>query len=57
MSSAHAQVRQCFRYGFVGCAFSAAEESRRPDAIFRDPYAEKLGRQRGGEKAEHLPKG
>jgi methyltransferase (TIGR00027 family) len=34
-----------------------AEESRRPDALFRDPYAEKLGAQRGGEMARTLPQG
>jgi methyltransferase (TIGR00027 family) len=34
-----------------------AEESRRPDALFRDPYAEKLGAKRGGEMASALPQG
>jgi methyltransferase (TIGR00027 family) len=34
-----------------------AEESRRPDALFRDPYAEKLGAARGLEIARSLPQG
>jgi methyltransferase (TIGR00027 family) len=34
-----------------------AEESRRPDALFRDPYAEKLGAARGTEIAGNLPEG
>jgi methyltransferase (TIGR00027 family) len=34
-----------------------AEESRRPDALFHDPYAEKLGAKRGGEMASTLPDG
>src|SRR5262249_7694551 len=34
-----------------------AEESRRPDALFRDPYAEKLGAQQGLEIARNLPEG
>lgn len=34
-----------------------AEESRRPDALFRDPYAEKLGAARGLEIARNLPHG
>ena len=34
-----------------------AEESRRPDAMFRDPYAEKLGAAQGLEMARKLPYG
>jgi len=34
-----------------------AEESKRPDALFRDPYAEKLGAARGAEMAKKLPQG
>jgi methyltransferase (TIGR00027 family) len=34
-----------------------AQESRRPDALFRDPYAEKLGAERGTEIARTLPEG
>ena len=34
-----------------------AEESRRPDALFRDPYAEKLGAAQGLEMARKLPHG
>ena len=38
-------------------AYFRAQESRRPDALFRDPYAEKLGGQRGAEIARTLPEG
>jgi methyltransferase (TIGR00027 family) len=34
-----------------------AQESRRPDALFRDPYAEKLGAEQGSEIARNLPEG
>jgi len=34
-----------------------AEETRRPDALFRDPFAEKLGAARGLEMARSLPEG
>ncbi len=34
-----------------------AEESRRPDALFRDPYAEKLGAAQGLEMARKMPHG
>ena len=34
-----------------------AEETRRPDALFRDPFAEKLGAARGTEIASNLPEG
>ena len=34
-----------------------AQETRRPDALFRDPYAEKLGAQQGAEIARTLPEG
>ena len=34
-----------------------AQESRRPDALFRDPYAEKLGAAQGLEMARKLPHG
>ena len=34
-----------------------AQETRRPDALFRDPYAEKLGAQKGAEIARTLPEG
>jgi len=38
-------------------AYFRAQETRRPDALFRDPYAEKLGARRGGEIARTLPEG
>jgi len=56
MSSAPAQVRNVSDTALWAAHFRA-EESRRPDALFRDPYAEKLGAQRGGEMAGALPQG
>jgi methyltransferase (TIGR00027 family) len=56
MSSAPAQVRNVSDTALWAAHFRA-EESRRPDALFRDPYAEKLGAQRGGEMARTLPEG
>lgn len=38
-------------------AYFRAQETRRPDALFRDPYAEKLGAQQGAEIARTLPEG
>jgi methyltransferase (TIGR00027 family) len=38
-------------------AYFRAEETRRQDALFRDPYAEKLGAARGAEIARNLPDG
>ena len=38
-------------------AYFRAEENRRPDAMFRDPYAEKLEGGRGAEIAKTLPEG
>lgn len=38
-------------------AYFRAQETRRPDAMFRDPYAEKLGAQQGAEIARTLPEG
>jgi len=58
MSSAPAQGPQCFRYGFCGPrAFSRRRIAAAPMRFFRDPYAEKLGAQRGGEMARTLPQG
>jgi len=56
MSSVPAQVRNVSDTALWAAHFRA-EESRRPDALFRDPYAEKLGAQRGGEMARTLPQG
>jgi methyltransferase (TIGR00027 family) len=56
MSSAPAQVRNVSDTALWAAHFRA-EETRRPDALFRDPYAEKLGAQRGGEMAGALPQG
>jgi methyltransferase (TIGR00027 family) len=56
MSSAPAEVRNISDTALWAAHFRA-EESRRPDALFRDPYAEKLGAQRGGEMARTLPQG
>ena len=56
MSSAPAQVRNVSDTALWAAHFRA-EESRRPDALFRDPYAERLGAQRGGEMASALPQG
>src|SRR3981189_89033 len=56
MSSAPAQVRNVSDTALWAAHFRA-EESRRPDALFRDPYAEKLGARRGGEMAGALPQG
>jgi methyltransferase (TIGR00027 family) len=38
-------------------AYFRAQETRRPDALFRDPYVEKLGAQQGAEIARTLPEG
>ena len=56
MSSSLAQVRNVSDTA-MWAAYFRAEESRRPDALFRDPFAEKLGAQRGGEMARTLPQG
>jgi methyltransferase (TIGR00027 family) len=56
MSSSPAQVRNVSDTALWAAHFRA-EESRRPDALFRDPYAEKLGARRGGEMARTLPQG
>ncbi len=56
MSNVPAQVRNVSDTALWAAHFSA-EESRRPDALFRDPYAEKLGARRGGEMASALPQG
>lgn len=56
MSSDPAQVRNVSDTALWAAHFRA-EESRRPDALFHDPYAEKLGARRGGEMAKALPQG
>jgi methyltransferase (TIGR00027 family) len=56
MSSVPAEVRNVSDTALWAAHFRA-EESRRPDALFRDPYAEKLGARRGGEMASALPQG
>ena len=38
-------------------AYFRAEETKRPDAIFRDPYAERLCGQHGVDIANTLPNG
>lgn len=38
-------------------AYFRAQETRRPDALFKDPYAEKLGAARGEQIAKNLPEG
>lgn len=38
-------------------AYFRAEETKRPDALFRDPYAEKLEGGRGTEIAKTIPAG
>lgn len=56
MGSSPVEVRNVSDTALWAAHFRA-EESRRPDALFRDPYAEKLGAQRGGEMARTLPQG
>ncbi|HKM68429.1 MAG TPA: SAM-dependent methyltransferase [Candidatus Acidoferrum sp.] len=56
MSSAPAVVRHISDTAWWAAYFRAAE-SRRPDAMFRDPYAEKLGAREGAEMARTLPEG
>ena len=56
MSGTPAQVRNVSDTALWAAHFRA-EESRRPDALFHDPYAEKLGARRGGEMASALPQG
>ena len=56
MSGSPAQVRNVSDTALWAAHFRA-EESRRADALFHDPYAEKLGAQRGGEMARTLPEG
>jgi methyltransferase (TIGR00027 family) len=56
MGNAPAQVRNVSDTALWAAHFRA-EESRRPDALFHDPYAEKLGARRGGEMARTLPQG
>lgn len=56
MGSSPAEVRNVSDTALWAAHFRA-EESRRPDALFRDPFAEKLGAQRGGEMARTLPQG
>ena len=56
MSSDPAQIRNVSDTALWAAHFRA-EESRRPDALFHDPYAEKLGARRGGEMAMALPQG
>jgi len=38
-------------------AYFRAEESKRPDALFHDPYAERLGGEKGAEIAKSIPEG
>ncbi len=56
MSSAPAVVRNISDTA-LWAAYFRAEESRRPDALFHDPYAEKLGAKQGAEMARALPEG
>jgi len=56
MSDASAEVRHISDTALWAAHFRA-EESRRPDALFRDPFAEKLGAARGTEIAGNLPEG
>jgi len=56
MGEAPAEVRHISDTALWAAHFRA-EETRRPDAMFRDPYAEKLGAARGGEMARNLPAG
>lgn len=56
MSSVPAVVRNISDTA-LWAAYFRAEESRRPDALFRDPYAEKLGARQGAEMARTLPEG
>lgn len=56
MGSSPAEVRNVSDTALWAAHFRA-EESRRPDALFHDAYAEKLGAQRGGEMARTLPQG
>jgi methyltransferase (TIGR00027 family) len=56
MSNAPARVRNISDTA-LWAAYFRAEESRRPDALFHDPFAEKLGARRGGEMASALPQG
>lgn len=56
MAGAPATVRNISDTALWAAHFRA-EETRRPDAMFRDPYAEKLGAQQGSEMAQTLPEG
>jgi len=56
MSSAPAQVRNVSDTA-CGPRISAQRSRGAPNALFRDPYAEKLGARRGGEMAGALPQG
>lgn len=56
MAGAPAAVRNISDTALWAAHFRA-EETRRPDAMFRDPYAEKLGAQQGKEIARTLPEG
>lgn len=56
MSDAPATVRNISDTALWAAHFRA-EESRRPDALFHDPFAEKLGAARGTEIAQNLPDG
>jgi len=56
LSDAPALVRNISDTALWAAHFRA-EESRRPDALFQDPFAEKLGAARGSEIAKNLPEG
>ena len=56
MAGAPATVRNISDTALWAAHFRA-QETRRPDALFRDPYAEKLGAQQGAEIARTLPEG
>ena len=56
LSDAPATVRHISDTALWAAHFRA-EESRRPDALFHDPFAEKLGAARGTEIGRNLPQG
>ena len=56
MTETSASVRNISDTALWAAHFRAME-TRRPDALFRDPYAEKLGAEQGLEMARKLPYG
>src|ERR1700687_4288006 len=56
MNESNRQVRNIADTA-LGVAYFRARETERPDALFRDPFAERLAGARGVEIANTLPEG